>query len=242
MIKLYLCDDRTEDLARYRTALHRLAKKHKIALSITCFESGSALCFALEDVEKMPDLIYLDILMGKENGITTGALLRQYGCTSLIVYLTTSHEYAISSFATRPFYYLLKDSDDPGLFERVFLDAIAEIQKGREQSFTIKVERSYIRIPQKDIIYLEVYGHSTLVHTRNMVYHCRLPLDQAEIQLSEFPFIRVHRSYLVNPVYIAQIDRKSVTLISGDTIPMGKQYVDSTRKFISRYLFHDVAP
>lgn len=236
MLQIFLCDDCPADLQKYKNQLGNLSYRHKMPIQLTCFESDAALRFALEDCCCMPDIIYLDVLLGKENGIDTGLFLRKYGCNSILIYLTDSPDYAIPAFRSKPFYYLLKEDAESDLFEEVFLNAVEEVKKGRRDSLSIKEEGCYHLIQLKNIIYLEVYGHTTLVHTPDRVYRCRLPLSEAQDMLAFYPFIRVHRSYLVNPSYLSQITAKKVLLSTGDCIPLGKQYAHSVKMIMSQFL------
>ena len=69
MLEIFLCDDEQKALDYYCNLIYSLAHKHSLAVHIHSFNSGEAFCFALEDNETKPDLIYLDILMEGMNGL-----------------------------------------------------------------------------------------------------------------------------------------------------------------------------
>lgn len=54
------------------------------------------------------DLYLLDIVMPEQNGIEVGLSIRKLDGLGLIVYLTTSPDYAVDSYLTNAFHYLLK--------------------------------------------------------------------------------------------------------------------------------------
>ena len=57
------------------------------------------------------DLVFLDICMGDVNGIELARHLRAVDEKVLIVFLTTSSEYAFDAFPIHPFDYLMKPID-----------------------------------------------------------------------------------------------------------------------------------
>lgn len=71
------------------------------------FQSGYELLDAVERSGSF-DLYLLDIVMPEQNGIEVGLSIRKLDGLGLIVYLTTSPDYAVDSYLTNAFHYLLK--------------------------------------------------------------------------------------------------------------------------------------
>ncbi|MFA6847922.1 MAG: response regulator [Lachnospiraceae bacterium] len=110
MLNVFLCDDNEVLLTRYKKILTAIAKKHDHDVRFSLFTSGESLIFNLADSPNDADIIFLDILMGKVNGIDTARQLRAAGCTAEIIFLTSSDEFVFESFDTSPLHYILKGS------------------------------------------------------------------------------------------------------------------------------------
>ena len=79
------------------------------------------------------DLYVLDVVMPGLSGIQLGMRLREVGSVSPIIYLTVSPEYAVDSYATRAFHYLMKPVQPETLFQ-VLDEAVAALEKKRPAS------------------------------------------------------------------------------------------------------------
>lgn len=86
MITIFLCDDNSQAVERYSTLIKRIAEKNQINITLSVFYSGESLIFHTSDSPDLPDIIYLDVLMGSLNGINTAKQLRELGCNAEIVF------------------------------------------------------------------------------------------------------------------------------------------------------------
>lgn len=120
MIKIAICDDNPIVVEYYKALILDSAKENDVDVKITEFISGEQLLFILSDHPNEVDVIYLDILMGKMNGIETARRLRELGCFAQIIFLTTSDEYVFEAFEVEPFYYIVKDEMSNGRFKEIF--------------------------------------------------------------------------------------------------------------------------
>ncbi len=102
MLKIFLCDDDLDARAQYAGLIKKAAKKNKVEITISYFKSGEELLFFLADSPNQADIIYLDILMNKLNGLDTAKRLRELGCSSEIIFLTTSEDYVFDAYDISP--------------------------------------------------------------------------------------------------------------------------------------------
>ena len=86
--------------------------------SVDVYDSGERFLSS----ESRYDLVFLDIVMEGMDGIETARRLREMDMRCLIVFLTTSSEYAWDAFPVHPFDYLLKPVDETRL-EQVLCEA-----------------------------------------------------------------------------------------------------------------------
>lgn len=91
---------------------------------------------------------------------------------------------------------------------------------------TYKVKDGFSRrdLVLRDILYVECNGHDlTYVMIQdNLSYHSTGSLKTLENELMQYHFIRIHKNYLVNQRYVADIEKRSVLLTNGIRIDMGR--------------------
>ncbi|WP_068780687.1 LytR/AlgR family response regulator transcription factor [Paenibacillus sp. GM2] len=237
MITIFLCDDNKETLDQYAMMIGQISSRNNIDVSISSFYSGEELLFHLSDFPNQADIIYLDILMRQMNGMDTAKKLRQLGCKSEIIFLTTSEDYVYEAFDIAAVQYLLKSSTPSDKFEQVFLRAVSMVQQKTSDLFICGSGSSRTIIPIKDIAYFEIWKRIVTVHySKNKSLEFYSTMEQLGMQLAGKNFVRVHRSYLVNLRYITWFHQNSLVLKTGENIPIGVTYMKDVRKTFADYV------
>lgn len=237
MLTIFLCDDNKEILNQYAGLLERIAKKNNIDITISSFHSGEELLFHLSDFPNQADIIYLDILMRQLTGMATAKRLREIGCKSEIIFLTTSEDYVYDAFDIAAVQYLLKSSTSTERFEQVFLRAVELVQEKVSDMFHCESGNILHIIPIKNITYFEIWKRVVTVHY-NKTEHIEFysTMEQLEDQLLVKGFVRVHRSYIVNLPYITKFQQNNLLLKTGENIPVGVTYMKQVKKTFADYI------
>ena len=127
---------------------------HELGL-LNSFTSGEEL---LKDFEpKKFHIVFTDIIMKDVNGIETARLLRADDTELLIIFTTTSREYAFDAFPVHPFDYLLKPYTEDAIYK--ILDEALRVLSVNEQFAIIRVSRSEYKIPLRLISSVVSQGH-----------------------------------------------------------------------------------
>lgn len=154
MFRIAICDDERSELERTAALLKEyLQARPKLTADISLFAGGYALLDAAEDAEGF-DLYILDVIMPDLNGIEVGKALRQMGRDGAIIYLTTSPDYAVESYQTQAFFYLLKPVQREQLFE-ILDKAMAAAKKRQTESIIVNTPRGLRSLLLEDILYVE---------------------------------------------------------------------------------------
>lgn len=66
---------------------------------------------------------------------------------------------------------------------------------------------SKITLPETEVLFVRADGHYTQVYTLTDRYFCTWPITEATNRLVPSGFLKVHRSYLVNPNKVVRFDR-----------------------------------
>ena len=80
-----------------------------------------------------------------------------------------------------------------------------------------------------DIIYMESNRHYLDIHTTKDIYHFRGKLADYDKRLTEYGFLRIHISYLVNIRYIYQLSSKGVLLDDKTLLPISRDRTDAIK-------------
>lgn len=240
MVTIFLCDDNSETVEKYSSKIKQIAEKNQIDINLSVFYSGESLIFHMSDTPDLPDIIYLDILMGKMNGIETAKQLRELGCNAEIIFLTSSEDYVFDSFDVFPIHYLLKEETTREKFEKVFLRAVNLSEGETAKKFVCKSGSTRKIIPIKEISHFDIWkGVVTVHYGKNETFEYWMTMEELEEQLQGKSFIRTHRSYIVNFQYISKFGRRVVLLKTGESIPVGVTYEEKVKSafmdYMSRY-------
>jgi len=214
-MRIAICDD--DEL--HRTLLIALIKQYMAShedqpISYSAFSCAEELFSAVEDQNGF-DLYILDIVMPEVNGIDIGIKLRRDGDDGLIIYLTSSRDYAIDSYDAKAFMYLLKPIIPHKLFS-VLEDAYAIVSDKAEKSIIIKTKDNSIRLSFDNILYVELCKRIIIYHLANgdtvESIYLRVPFTEAmHPLLADGRFVPCGRTAIVNLHHITLIGSEDIT-------------------------------
>jgi DNA-binding LytR/AlgR family response regulator len=237
MLTVLLCDDNQQMIEKYSAMIKQSAKKHRIDITLSSFESAESLIFYMYGAPSGADIIYLDILMGGQNGMEAARHLRHCGCKAEIIFLTTSEDYVFDAFDVTPVQYLIKEATTAAKFEQVFLRAVSLVKDKTTEMFVYESGSVRKLIPLKSISHFEIWRRRVTVYCQegeNFQYYTTM--GQLEKHLEGKNFIRTHRSYIVNLQYIAKFHMQNLLLKSGTKIPVGGTYAKQLEDAFANYM------
>ena len=178
--------------------------------------------------EWMPDIVFLDIEMDGVSGLAIASQLPPETC---FIFTTAYLRYALEGFDLDAVDYLHK----PFAFSRfqtAFSKALRRIGRGQikssPQCIVVKQDYSNISIPLDDIVYIEaVEGYSKIFRMSGECVTSRILLKNVLAMLPADSFLRIHRSFVVARSKIRSFNRQEITLNTGATLPVGRQYAPS---------------
>lgn len=213
MSKIALCDDREEDRAALGAMLREYAGRRP-GLSISFFSSGEQLLLAEDGIDF--DLYVLDVIMPDMSGIQLGARLRKLGCRGAIIYLSVSPDFAVDSYDTRAFHYLLKPIQTARFFE-VLDQALEATERGKAACIKVKTRNNTRLIWLDEIMYVELVEHTACYHLAggeaiNSVTLRRSFRNELEALLQYPEFVLCGASFAANLRYVTEIHKSTLCL------------------------------
>ncbi len=124
-------------------------------------------------------------------------------------------------------------------FQTAFAKAVRRIEgasRPREDNRSLMVKQEYntVNVPLRSILYIEAMeGYVKIFREDGICTVSRIILKNVGSQLPEEDFLRIHRSFIVSKSKIKSFNRQSVTLSSGVTLPIGRQYVNDMMRMLN---------
>lgn len=216
MLECIIADD--EKLARdvLENYISRMDDLRLVAVCRNAFEVDTFL------QKSTADILFLDIEMPERSGVD---LIRTLNHRPSIVLTTAHKDHALEAFDLHVTDYLLK----PFSFER-FQMAVNKARIGTstlnehdEEFIDVRVERKMIKIPVRDIQYIQAVGNYVKIYlpgksilTYNTILNIKKTLPSAK-------FRQVHRSYIVNVDKVSKYTAATISIGKID-LPVGRRF------------------
>lgn len=142
------------------------------------------------------DLVFLDVEMGKINGIDTGKELKKKNPHNIIFVITSHEGYLDDAFKINAFRFLQKPLNVLRLYKA--LDDAAELINNDIIVFYDMLSASDVRIYTNDIIYIEIEKKKLKIVTVYDTYYSNEKLSSWRNRLNGISFVCPHSSYIVN--------------------------------------------
>lgn len=239
MINVAFCDDELSVLNKLQVLLDDYRVKRNREIHYTAFTSPLELLAVIEQGRRF-DVLLLDVLMPGENGIDTAEEIRRYDNNVKIIFLTSSAEFAVQSYAVNAFFYQLK----PILKESFFqvMDAVLdECETEQTDSLILRCKSGITRIELKKLEYCEVIHRTLFLHlSGGKVLESIGSLDELCGQLKSYGnFLRPHRSYLINLEYVRNLSARVITMSSQAEIPIPRAKYNEIKNAFLEFSFQN---
>ena len=217
MIHVLVCDDDATFVENMTTRLNELALQLKRKIKVTKVVHPE---YLTAKTARDIDIAFLDIDMGKINGMDIAREFRTIRNDFVLIFVTNYREYAPEGYEVRAFRYLPKDELNqklPDYFEK----ALKVCREEREHIFVL-CEKEDVIIAPRNLIYAETYLRSLRLHLCNTdrnTLTTHMSISALENQLQNRGFLRIHQSYLVNMNYIRLLQSTTTQLKDGTKLP-----------------------
>lgn len=218
MIKIAICDDDKNTLKELTNFIELYQHKHQVEFDIYDFLYGEEL---LKNYRMDFDIIFLDIKMGKIDGIETAKKIRLKDSSIPIFFLTSIRKYALYGYELNITNYLIKPLSYEK-FDYELSKVIYQINFSND-FIVIKNDLGYFKIYLNSIFYIESYNRSTLIHREQDKIISTSNMKQTEELLHSALFFRCHTSYIINLKYVRDVIGNDIILSQNIRIPLSRK-------------------
>lgn len=231
MIHIAICEDKDEDLAHIRGLLCQI----KILCDLTEYTSAESLLFDIETNQKRFDIYFLDIYLPGQNGVDAARHIRAADENAVLIFLTGSEEFYREAFSLYALNYLIKPVSLDDL-THVLQKALSQIAAPEEMlQISFRGQNTILR--QADIKYISSSNHVLCFHMKDGQEHTSYGrLDEPETQLASEMFVRCHKSFIVNLLYVNRLAREGF-YIDDTLIPISRTHAANAKESYHRRLF-----
>ena len=223
MLQIAVCDDNIDELSNMVQLVDQYRTSKHLSCQYAVFSNGFELISALEKGKQF-DIYCLDIIMPGFTGIEVAKEIRGFDKTALILFFTSSPEFALESYSVKAINYVLKPISKEKLFF-TFDEMLEQIKAEKdEDAVVVKSNKGIQKILISNLAFLEVIGRNVLYHLHSgNVIECTESFSSVCDNLLKYKnFIKPHRSFLVNMQYVDTIENHQITLQTLSTVPIAQ--------------------
>ena len=219
--------------------LEKYADEHKLKdFTVYIYNHADDLIDAIQDYKHF-DICILDIMMTNINGIDLGLKLRDKNYTGIIIYLTASKDYALDSYKTKAFNYILKPIVLADLYKTLD-DALKDYSNKSDRYVVIKTKEGNTRIALNNVLYIQI-------NNRILTYHLidgsvleglylRVPFaDAIQDFLIDKNFLQCGAGVAVNVSLVSTVAAEEVTFYNNYKTHFGKKICNELRTAWTHY-------
>lgn len=231
MLQIAICDDEGSSRCLLQEYFGQMTQEGCLPFNLVCYPSAEALLAA----RPWPDILLLDVEMGTGiNGITAAKILREQGCTAIIILVTNYIQYAVDGYEFQAFHFLKKPVEYQR-FTQVLGRALQRADQRTNASISVRCGDGWHQISLATLSYCETDRGGVLLHCGAQVLRCRMGISQLEKQLNDYAFFRCHTAYLVNMAEIERIGPTDISLRDGTLLPVSRHRKKAFREALAAF-------
>ena len=232
MLEIAIVEDDAPDAEKLQQYLTEYFTKKQERIHIQKFSNGEQFLFSYPHDAR---LIFLDIQLGRLNGIDIAHEIRKIDQNVALVFTTNLAQYVFDGYEVEALDFLVKPLTYPSFSTK--MDRIyTKISRTQNHLIEVHTGKTPVYIRPEDISFCETSRKKMIIHQRNGAETlCSESKAELEEKLSPYPFFSCHRSFIVNLNFIDTMSSDTVT-VSGTVIPISKYKKQEFLSVLTNYI------
>lgn len=226
MLNIAILDDDKTALMISKGSIEQFIQNRNIQCSIDTFSDAYLFIQAVKINNYT--VVILDIDLQESNGIEVGKQVKEINPQIDIIYLSQREDLVFDTLYLHPFGFIRKSKiiqDFPSVFQ-LYLDTRMNTADDNSK-LVVTSKNSVINIDINEIMYVEGNKNYQTIYLKDgTMMDVRLSMGDLETNLSKKGFIRIHKGYLVNYIYIRKIVKNDVILLNNKILPLARKRKD----------------
>ncbi|MCI8612364.1 MAG: response regulator transcription factor [Clostridia bacterium] len=231
MINVCIVEDEKQSAEKLEELIYRYGLEHDCGFAVTVFDRAERLS---DDVVKKFDILFMDIELGSEDGMSASKRIRVRNKDVVIIFVTNVARMAVDGYKIGVLDYIVKPVEKYPLFSALER-ALIRIARKTDVCVLVDTQGGDVCLRSREITYVEVFGHYLVYHVGRERIKEWAPLNKAESLLSPCGFVRCNKSYLVNLRYVTAADSEFAT-VAGVKLKIGRTYFKRFLYELNAYL------
>lgn len=228
-MRVLICDDEQSYVNEIKKHIELFLTENNISFEIDTFTDGENLL----NCKKHYDIAFLDVEIGNIKGTDIAKVLKKINNYIVIFIITSYSKYLDDAMDLNVLRFIVKPIDAKRLYAGM-KKAISLIDNSAVDVF-LKNDKTLVKIPINDIMFVEVEGKRTIVQTANIKYYSNNRLKFWKERLSPSFFFQVHSSFIVNMKYISQYCRDEIEINKTYKIPIAYRKQTEFKNYFFNY-------
>lgn len=226
-----ICDDDKHDLLTTKNLIINFLTLNNIEeYVIDEFNDGTSLLNSSVNY----DVVLLDVVLSDdETGIDISKELTEKNEGTIVILISSSTDYLSAGYRANAKRYIMKPID-----ENILYSDLNDVLNSMKKDYLLfkDNDNELIRLSYKEIMYIEVLGKISTIYTVNKEYKLRKTLVQLEEKLQDSNFVRIHKSYMVNLVYVSCCKQYKIILKNRKELPLSREKQDIFKHRFMKYM------
>lgn len=233
MIRIGVVEDDPASIDRLVSHLDRFQRDHGERFHVGAFRDGRDI---IDDYRPDWDILLMDIQMERVDGMTAARRIREHDAEVLILFVTSSPQFAISGYEVDALSYLLKPVSYP-VFEQELQRCLVRLRRRERRHIMFSTsDGGRHRVDVADVLYVESAKHQVVIHALTGDYSVVSTLKAMEAELAGDDFFRCNSGYLVNLRHVTGIEGNDCAIRGGVHIqvsrPRKKEFLAALAAYI----------
>ncbi len=233
MVKnVVICADEINFAEQIRKIIERYKKKSDELINIKIYTDYKSMKFDIDDMKNI-DILFIDVVLGEDNGIDIVKELQKTNDMS-VIFMTSYHNYVYDVFRTKVCGFLRKPISENEVIN-AFNKAISE--KENDKVIELNNGRVYQRVFIEEIIYILIEG-------RKVIFHCQgkdgIENDDRYIygKLEDYEkilevkkqFVKIRKTMIVNFDFVIKYNVDKIILKNGEEFSISRNMKEEVRE------------
>ena len=233
-MRIAVIDDSSQQREQLSAYLDKYFSESSIYRRIDTFENGEQ--FMAQWKAGIYDLIIIDIYLGGISGIEVAEEIRKTDRECLLIFTTSSSDFAIKGFELRASDYLVK----PISYEKLksSLDYCTKSIQRHGRYIEVKESRTMVKIRLDDIIFTDYFNHYIQIHTYSRIIRSYMKFDDFSPLLLRYPqFLCCYRNCIVNMDKVISLEKNDFIMDTDERVPITRKARQEIHQKYADYQF-----